>query len=207
MSASRLVFATRNAGKVVELRALLAETGISVLSLDELDVVVPEVVEDGLTFVANASKKAIEVSRAVGGPALADDSGLEVDALGGQPGVYSARFAGTRATDDDNNQKLLALLRDVPEAQRGARFRSALALADTTGKLKAEVLLAEGVCEGRILETPRGSGGFGYDPIFWVEELQASFAELGVGSKNDKSHRAQAMRALRPNLLAYFGLQ
>jgi len=201
---SRLVFATRNRGKIVELRELLAELPLEVLSLD--DVHVPEVVEDGDTFAANAIKKAREVSAATGLPALADDSGLEVDALGGAPGVYSARYAGDDATDDANNDKLLAALAGVPEARRTARFRSVLALADVGGRLGDRVITSDGTCEGRVLDHRRGTGGFGYDPLFWAPELGATFAELGVGSKNDLSHRARAMRAMKPRLIDYFRL-
>lgn len=200
----KLVFATRNQGKLTELRALLAGVDIEVVSQAELDV--PEVVEDGDTFVANASKKALEVSGATGLPALADDSGLEVDALGGAPGVYSARYAGEPCDDEANNDKLLAALADVPEHQRGARFRSVLALADTQGELGDQVILTEGTCEGRILTERRGEGGFGYDPLFFAPELGATFAELGVGTKNDLSHRARAMKAMKPRLLAYFAV-
>jgi XTP/dITP diphosphohydrolase len=202
---ARLVFATRNPGKVVELRQLLADAGVEVLSLDEVEREVPEVVEDGATFRDNAIKKAREVSRATGLPALADDSGLEVDALGGAPGVHSARYAGVTGAgaDDANNDKLLAALAGVPEAERGARFRAVLALADVDGALGDEVLVAEGACEGRVLSERRGDGGFGYDPLFWVPELSATFAEVGVGTKKERSHRARAMAALRPRLLAY----
>jgi XTP/dITP diphosphohydrolase len=199
----RLVFATRNRGKVAELRQLLAGVEVEVLSLDDLDVTVPEVVEDGDTFAANAAKKAREVSRATGLPALADDSGLEVDALDGAPGVISARYAGEPSDDEANNDKLLAAMAGVPDERRGARFRAALALADVTGPLGEAVLLAEGACEGQILHERRGDGGFGYDPLFYVPELGATFAEMGIGSKQDRSHRAQAMRALRPRLEAY----
>jgi XTP/dITP diphosphohydrolase len=202
----RLVFATRNRGKVVELRALLADLGIDVLSLDDLTVPVPDVVEDGDTFAANAAKKALAVSRATGLPALADDSGLEVDALGGAPGVRSARYAGEGAGDAANNARLLDALAGVPPERRTARFRSCLALADTAGSLGERVLTAEGACEGRILDRPRGTGGFGYDPLFYVPELDATFAELGVGTKNDHSHRARAMQTMRPRILAYFHL-
>jgi len=200
----RVVFATRNAGKVVELRQLLAGWPIEVISLQDLDV--PEVVEDADTFEGNATKKALEVSRATGLPALADDSGLEVDALGGAPGVWSARYAGAGAGDDANNDKLLAALADVPAERRTARFRSVLALADTAGELGAAVLLGHGTCEGVILTERRGTGGFGYDPLFHVPELGATFAELGSGTKNDHSHRARAMQAIAPRLAAYFRL-
>jgi XTP/dITP diphosphohydrolase len=200
-----LIFATRNRGKLVELRQLLPE--FSVLSIDEFENThgrpVPTVSEDGATFLANAEKKAIEVSRATGLPALADDSGLEVDALGGAPGVHSARYAGEHCSDDDNNRKLLAAMTGVDEAKRTARFRAVLALADVTGALGAGTLSAEGTCEGVILTSPRGAGGFGYDPLFFLPALGQTFAELGVGTKNHLSHRAQAMHALVPRLRAY----
>jgi XTP/dITP diphosphohydrolase len=194
-----LVFATRNRGKLVELRELLP--GIEVRSLD--DVHVPEVVEDADTFAGNAAKKAREVSAATGLPALADDSGLEVDALGGAPGVYSARYAGDAHDDVANNLKLLAALTGVPPAQRTARFHSVLALADITGPLGADVITADGTCEGTILNAPRGTGGFGYDPLFYSPELGMTFAEAGVGPKSDLSHRARAMRAIKSRLLDY----
>jgi XTP/dITP diphosphohydrolase len=201
-----LLFATRNPGKVAELRALLADAPeIEVRSLEGLEV--PEVVEDCDTFLANAIKKAREVSSATGLPALADDSGLEVDALGGAPGVVSARYAGPEADDAANNRKLLAALADVADPRRTARFRSVLALADVAGSLGDRVLTAEGTCEGIVLRELRGSGGFGYDPLFFVPDLGATFAELGVGTKNDRSHRAAAMRSLKPKLVEYFHLQ
>jgi len=200
-----LVFATRNKGKLVELRQLLP--GVDVLSVDEaaqrLGVEIPDVVEDAETFAGNAIKKAREVSRATSLPALADDSGLEVDALGGAPGVYSARYAGEGAGDAANNAKLLAALADVPADRRTARFRAVLALADVTGPLGAEVLTADGVCDGVVLDAPRGTGGFGYDPLFLFPDLGQTFAELGVGTKGDLSHRARAMRAIKPRLLSY----
>lgn len=200
-----LVFATRNKGKLVELRALLP--GIDVLSVDEaaakLGRDIPDVIEDADTFAGNAAKKAREVSRITGLPALADDSGLEVDALGGAPGVYSARYAGEGHDDAANNAKLVSALADVPEAKRTARFRAVLALADVTGKLGDRVITADGTCEGVILTAPRGTGGFGYDPLFFAPELGMTFAEAGVGPKSDLSHRARAMRAMKPQLLAY----
>lgn len=200
-----LVFATRNKGKLVELRQLLP--GIDVLSIDEaaerLGRAIPDVVEDADTFAGNASKKAREVSQLTGLPALADDSGLEVDALGGAPGVYSARYAGDQHDDVANNVKLLRALRDVPADKRTARFRAVLALADVTGPLGNEVITADGACEGVILDAPRGTGGFGYDPLFFAPELGQTFAEAGVGPKSDLSHRARAMRAIKPRILAY----
>ena len=199
-----LLFATRNAGKVAELRELTAGLPIEVRSLDGLEL--PEVEEDGDTFEANASKKAREVSAATGLPALADDSGLEVDALGGAPGVYSARYAGEHAGDEDNNEKLLQALANTPEDKRTARFRSTLAFADVAGVLGEEVILASGACEGRILTERQGLGGFGYDPLFFSPELGQTFAEAGVGSKNQLSHRARAMKLLLPKLKRYFDL-
>jgi XTP/dITP diphosphohydrolase len=200
-----LVFATRNKGKLVELRALLP--GIDVLSVDEaaakLGREIPDVVEDADTFAGNAAKKAREVSQITGLPALADDSGLEVDALDGAPGVYSARYAGEGHNDAANNAKLVAALAGVPEGKRTARFRAVLALADVTGKLGDRVITADGACEGVILTAPRGTGGFGYDPLFFAPELGMTFAEAGVGPKSDLSHRARAMRAMKPQLLAY----
>jgi XTP/dITP diphosphohydrolase len=202
-----LVFATRNRGKLVELRALLADVGIEVLAIDEaevrLGVTIPEVVEDADSFAGNAGKKARTVAAATGWPALADDSGLEVDALGGAPGVISARYAGAGAGDAANNARLLAALAGVPAERRTARFRACLALADVAGRLGAAVITAEGVCEGVILEAPRGDGGFGYDPLFFAPELGMTFAEAGVGPKGQLSHRARAMRAIAPRLLEY----
>ena len=199
------MFATRNPGKLVELRQLLP--GARVLGVDEaaarLGRAIPEVDEDADTFAGNAAKKAREVSRATGLPALADDSGLEVDALGGAPGVWSARYAGPGAGDAANNARLLAALHGVPADRRTARFRSVLALADVTGPLGDAVITADGVCEGLVLDAPRGTGGFGYDPLFLFPALGQTFAELGVGTKGELSHRARAMQAIKPRLLAY----
>lgn len=202
-----LVFATRNKGKLVELRQLLPD--VDVIDVDEaarrIGREIPDVVEDADTFAGNATKKAREVSDATRLPALADDSGLEVDALGGAPGVWSARYAGVsgHAGDAANNAKLLAALANVAPAQRTARFRASLALADVHGPLGAETITADGVCEGIILDAPRGTGGFGYDPLFLFPELGQTFAELGVGTKGDLSHRARAMRAIKPRLVEY----
>jgi XTP/dITP diphosphohydrolase len=200
-----LVFATRNKGKLVELRELLA--GFDVLSIDEaaarIGRTIADVVEDADTFAGNAAKKAREVSAITRLPALADDSGLEVDALNGAPGVYSARYAGRGHDDNANNAKLIVALAGVPAERRTARFRAALALADVTGPLGDRVLAADGACEGIILDAPRGTGGFGYDPLFYSPELAMTFAEAGVGSKSQLSHRARAMRAMKPQLIEY----
>jgi len=197
-----LLFATRNAGKVVELRELTKGLPITVRSLEGYDLA--EVEEDGDTFAANAKKKALAVSAATGLAALADDSGLQVDALGGAPGVHSARYAGENCDDAANNKKLLGALAGVTE--RTARFRSCLALADCAGSLGNQVLRASGTCEGRILEEHRGTGGFGYDPLFFCSELGKTFAEASRDHKNQVSHRAQAMKVLLPKLIAYFHL-
>lgn len=212
MMSRPLVFATRNPGKLVELRQLVPN--IRVVSIDEaeqqLDRTIADVVEDEPTFVGNASKKAREVSQATGWPALGDDSGLEVDALGGAPGVYSARYAGAveaSGRDAANNAKLLEELAGVAAAQRTARFRATLAFADVHGPLGERVLTADGTCEGMILDAPRGGGGFGYDPLFFSPELGQTFAEAGVGPKGQLSHRARAMRAMLPQLLRYFSAE
>jgi XTP/dITP diphosphohydrolase len=200
-----LVFATRNAGKLIELRLLLPD--VDVLGIAEatarLGRDIPEVEEDADTFAGNAIKKAREVSAATGFPALADDSGLEVDALGGAPGVWSARYAGVGASDAANNTKLLDALRGVAAERRTARFRSVLALADITGPLADAVITSDGACEGLVLDAPRGTSGFGYDPLFLLPALGKTFGELGVGTKGELSHRARAMQAIKPSLLEY----
>jgi XTP/dITP diphosphohydrolase len=208
--AAKLVFATHNRGKLVELNQLLADLDIVVLAPEDLASDLPEVVEDGDTFVANATKKALEVSRATGLPALADDSGLEVDALGGAPGVHSARYAGEGLTgsakDEANIVKLLAALREVPDESRTARFRSVVAFADCAGGLVDEVMTEDGACEGVIIHECRGDGGFGYDPLFYQADLGATFAEIPLAEKNARSHRARAMMAMKPRLADYFRL-
>jgi XTP/dITP diphosphohydrolase len=192
-----LVFATRNPGKLVELRQLLA--GLEVLSLDEaarrIGRAIPEVVEDADTFIGNAIKKAREVSAITQLPALADDSGLEVDELDGAPGVYSARYAGSH-DDAANNAKLLFTMAGVPEDKRGARFRAVLALADVAGPLGDRTITAEGSCEGVVLTEARGTGGFGYDPLVFIPALGKTVAELGPAAKNTLSHRALAARQM-----------
>lgn len=193
---SRLLFATRNRGKLAELRALVAPHGIEVDSLDDVDAP-GEVEEDGETFTANAEKKARAALAATGLPALADDSGLEVDALDGAPGVRSARYAGPGQDDAANNAKLLAALAGVPDARRTARFRCALAFVDGAGTLT----VAEGTLEGRIGHAPRGAGGFGYDPLFLLPDGR-TLAELSAAEKNAISHRGQALRKMAPHLVA-----
>ena len=193
--------ATRNRNKVRELAHLLADLDVEVISLADRPEV-PDVVEDGDTFTANAVKKARAVAAVTGLPALADDSGLEVDALHGLPGVQSARYAGVGHDDAANNRKLLAALAGVPPARRTARFRCAIALADPTGALGAAVEVREGACEGVILDAPRGTGGFGYDPHFLDPATGLTAAELPLERKNELSHRGKAMRALIARLRA-----
>ncbi|HET7649885.1 MAG TPA: RdgB/HAM1 family non-canonical purine NTP pyrophosphatase [Gammaproteobacteria bacterium] len=195
---TRIVLATGNAGKLRELAAMLAGHGIEVVP--QTDFAVAEAEETGLSFVENAILKARNASRQTGLPAIADDSGLEVDALNGAPGIYSARYAGERATDADNIAKLLEAMRSVPPGQRGARFRCAMVhvrRADDPAPL-----ICEGVWPGRILDAPRGSNGFGYDPVFFVTERGCTSAELPPEEKNRLSHRGQALRKLVSALLA-----
>ena len=198
-----LVVATQNRGKLDEIRHLFEGTGVQVLSVGDVTKREITVVEDGDTFEANAVKKAKAIAAATMMLTLADDSGLEVDALGGAPGVRSARFAGERATDAENNAALLAAL-DALEADPSgarttdydARFRCVLALVDPFVK-DGEPFVVEGVCEGRITRTPRGSGGFGYDPLFLVEGTDKTMAELSEVEKNRISHRARAAEKLK----------
>ncbi|MCP3103824.1 XTP/dITP diphosphatase [Myxococcus sp. K15C18031901] len=190
----RLLFATTNKGKVRELRELVGDA-VEVVSLADLPPV-PEPEEDGDTFEANAVKKALEYARATGLPALADDSGLCVDALDGRPGVLSARYAP--GDDKARYEKLLAELTGVPDARRGASFRCALALAWPDGRTHVE----EGRCEGRIGHAPRGSHGFGYDPVFVFPDSGRSMAELTSEEKSAISHRGAAFRKMKSRLLA-----
>lgn len=190
---NKLVVATQNLHKVEEIQAWFSSFGQPVLALSEFGPGMPP--ETGTTFAENAYIKARFGFDMSGLPTLADDSGLEVEALGGAPGVWSARYAGEGATDDENNRKLLAQLEDVTE--RGARFRCAMALV--FGDLTIQ---AEGMVEGNILRAPTGSGGFGYDPLFWLPEQQKSMAQLSSGDKNIISHRARALADLLAKLQA-----
>lgn len=182
-----LVLATRNRHKVIELVALLRDLGITIRSLDEFPDA-PDVVEDGATCEANAIKKARAIAEFTGLPAVADDTGLEVDALGGRPGVYAARYAGEDATYDDNCLKLLRELTGVPRERRTARFLTVAALALPSG----EVRVAQGILDGTIAEEASGTVGFGYDPVFFVPALGKTLAQLSADQKNKISHRAKA---------------
>ena len=194
----RLVIATANAGKLREFRTLLAGLPFDVRAQSSLGVAPPE--ETGSSFLSNALLKARHAAAATGAAAIADDSGLEVDALGGAPGIHSARYAGVGADSSANNAKLVAALAGVPMQERRARYRCVLVFLD--GPQDQTPLTAEGVWEGYVLKTPRGSGGFGYDPYFWLPELEATAAELAPEDKNRRSHRGQALRSLRERLAA-----
>ncbi len=194
----RVVLATANRGKLAESQQLLAPAGVELLPQSKFGIEPPE--ETGTTFEANALLKARHAARLSGLPALADDSGLEVDALGGAPGVHSARYAGAQAGDAANVAKLLAALDGIPDAHRSARFRCVIALVRDADDRAP--LIASGCWEGRILEAPRGSGGFGYDPVFLDLASGRSAAELAPEQKNARSHRGQALRELLRQLRA-----
>ncbi|GAA1127852.1 RdgB/HAM1 family non-canonical purine NTP pyrophosphatase [Arthrobacter flavus] len=200
-AAPRLVLATRNAGKLRELRELLRGQvpGLDVDTqvIDAATAGAPDVVESGTTFEANSLLKAREVAAVTGLVAVADDSGLAVDVLGGAPGIFSARWSGRHGDDEANLQLLLAQLADIPTAQRGASFVCAATVALPDGT--AQVTLGE--LRGSLLNEPRGSGGFGYDPILQPQGLQVSCAELTPAEKNSISHRATAFKALLPHLI------
>jgi XTP/dITP diphosphohydrolase len=197
-----LCVATRNRHKLAEIRAVLGSLGLAPPLLSCIDFPgCPEVTEDGATLAANAAKKAREVCLFTGLLTLADDTGLEVEALDGAPGVVSARWAGPGCSYADNNAKLLRALADVPESHRTARFRCVVALA-APGAPGSEprVQLFEGRLDGRIATAGRGTGGFGYDPVFWVDEAGCTLAELSEVGKNSLSHRARALAAVRAAL-------
>lgn len=186
------VLATRNRHKGEELAALLADLGIRIRTLADFPAA-PDVVEDGATCEANAIKKAVEIARATGLPALADDTGLEVDALDGRPGVHAARYAGEQATYEDNCRKLLTELTGVPREKRTARFLTVAALGLPSG----ETRIASGWLDGVIAEQPAGSQGFGYDPVFVVPALGRTLAQLTAAEKNAISHRAKAFQKMK----------
>ena len=184
-----LVLASGNKGKLAEFQRLLEGLDVQIHSMKEYPEI-GEIVEDGSTFAENALIKARAVCKATGKPAMADDSGLAVDALNGAPGIYSARFAGEQRSDADNNAKVLQLLEDVEDGKRTARFFCVIAIVLPDGR----EYTAEGTCEGTILHALQGEGGFGYDPLFYVESLDKTFAELTMEEKNRISHRGHANR-------------
>ncbi|EKO3483584.1 XTP/dITP diphosphatase [Vibrio fluvialis] len=188
----KIVLATGNQGKVREMADLLADFGFDVVAQSEFNV--SEVAETGITFIENAIIKARHAAKETGLPAIADDSGLEVDYLGGAPGVYSARYAGEDASDQQNLEKLLDAMKDVPEAQRSARFHCVLVLMRHEND--PTPLVCHGKWEGRILTQAHGSNGFGYDPIFFVPEENCASAQLEPVRKKQLSHRGQALKKL-----------
>ena len=185
-----LVIATRNLGKLEEFKVLMKDLPIEIKCLADFDEI-EEPAETGRTFAANARMKAQYYAKKTGVPCIADDSGLEVQALDGAPGVRSARYAGEKATDAENNEKLLHIMKF--QVKRTCRFRCALAVALPNGKVLHEV---DGICEGMLLHAPLGEGGFGYDPLFWSTELHKGMAEASMQEKNKISHRGKAIRKL-----------
>jgi len=192
MTSSRtIVLATRNHDKVIEMQEALAVLPITLLTLDHFPNA-PEVVEDGETLEANARKKALIIHQHTGMPALADDTGLFVEALHDAPGVFSSRYAGEHASYQDNVRKLLSEMKDVPAQKRGAEFRSVIAFA-----VDGEVRFIRGACSGRIGFAPKGSGQFGYDPVFIAAATERTFAEMTLAEKNVVSHRGRALAAFQ----------
>jgi XTP/dITP diphosphohydrolase len=218
----RIVLATGNRDKVKEIEAIMSVIDVTLVRPDEFEGI-PEVIEDGATLEDNALKKARVIREFTGMSALADDTGLEVDALAGAPGVYSSRYAGENATYDDNNRKLLAELAGVPLERRTARFRCVMALAlvnsdaralytgtgpDTggavaSGKNTTDALITEGILHGRITLEKRGTSGFGFDPVFEVPSMGQTLAEMGLDAKNEISHRYRALVEMRSLLIRY----
>lgn len=188
----KIVLASNNAGKLREFKQLFDAYDLQIIPQGELGV--DDAVEDGLSFIENAIIKARHATSITGLPAIADDSGLEVDALNGEPGIYSARYAGEHGNDAANNQKVIKRLQGVAEAQRSARFHCVLVFL--RHEHDPTPLVCHGSWEGRMLEASRGEGGFGYDPLFWVPEKQCASAELNKEVKNKISHRAQALKKL-----------
>jgi len=192
MSEHTIVLATGNPGKVRELQEILADTDLVIAPQSDYDV--PEAIEDGLGFVENALIKARNAALHTGLPAIADDSGIAVDALGGEPGIHSARFAGPDASDEANLQLLLERVKDVPDSHRTARFICLMVYVSHAND--PTPLICQGSWEGHLLHAPRGENGFGYDPIFYVPEKGCTSAELSSEDKNAMSHRGQALRCL-----------
>ncbi len=197
-----LLIATRNSKKKRELQTILDDWDVKLLTLDDVEEM-PEIEEDGATFTENAIKKAQIISALSGFITLADDSGLEVDALGGAPGIFSARFSGLDADDEKNNRKLMALMQNISEVNRTARFVCVIAIATPEGSVQT----AQGVCTGKIEMVRRGQGGFGYDPLFIPSGYNKTFAELSDEEKNKISHRGKALREAKPLLQQILGVE
>ncbi len=194
-----LIVASRNKGKVHEIKELLAGLPYKVTSLlDHPDL--PDVVEDGKTYRANALKKAVEIARLTGQLTISDDSGLEVKALNNAPGIYSARFAGEGASEGARNQKLFKMLKDVPDSKRQARYRCVIAFVDGKGR---QIAVVQGTCSGMIAREERGSNGFGFDPLFILRRYNKTFGELPPQLKAKISHRARALKKFRAIIEKY----
>ena len=199
MPFSRLLIATKNADKIIEIRDLLADIPVEIITMHDISDL-PDVDEDQPTLEGNAIKKATAFFQATGLPSLADDTGLEVDALDGAPGVHSARFAGARATYTENVDKLLSDMKTIPQMQRTAQFRTVMALATADA-----VETVDGECKGEILQARRGEHGFGYDPVFFVPEENMTFAEMPLEIKNQISHRGLALLKIKDLLASKIG--
>jgi XTP/dITP diphosphohydrolase len=193
-----LVVATKNKKKLQEIKDILKGLKVEVRSIADYSGA-PRIIEDGLTFKANAAKKALKLARFTGKLTLGEDSGLCIDVLGGRPGIYSSRFSGKDKSDDKNNAKVLCLLKDLPLSKRKAHYVAAVALADKSGLLK----VVEGKCHGRIGFESRGRRGFGYDPLFEIPKYKKTFAELGEGIKHKMSHRYHALKKARGAIEKY----
>ncbi len=189
----KLLVASTNDGKIKEIREQLKSFDFEIIALEKFPQLL-DIKEDGKSFKENALKKAGVSAEETGFLTLADDSGLEVDALDGRPGIYSARFSGKNASDEENNEKLLEELEGVPKEKRSARFRCVMAIYDPENGYKSTV---SGKCEGRILESPQGENGFGYDPLFFVNSEKKAMAELSSDKKNEISHRAVALNKMK----------
>lgn len=196
---NKIVLASGNKGKLKEFSQVLGDLKVEVLPQSEFQI--SDADETGLSFVENAILKARHAAKATGLPALADDSGLEVDALNGAPGIYSARFSGTEATDEKNNQLLLEKLQGIPAEERTARFRCVLAFLRHAND--PTPLICQGSWEGLILEQLSGNNGFGYDPLFLIPELEKTSAQLAPEEKNKISHRGQAVALMKENIKTY----
>lgn len=194
-----LLLGTRNQGKKKEMQEILEDLPIKIITLEDIEKL-PDIVEDGTSFVENAAKKARQTAALSGYICLADDSGLEVDALDGKPGIYSARFAGEDADDHRNNEKLLQMLQDIELEKRTARFVCAIAISDPAGNIRS----VTGECIGHIALEPQGTSGFGYDPLFVPRDSEKSFAQLARGEKNAISHRANALKKARTMIGEFF---
>lgn len=191
----KLIVASNNQGKIKEIKEILKDFNLEVVSLKEANIEA-NIVEDGNTFIENAYKKAYEIYKLTGEMVLSDDSGLMVDALDGAPGVFSARFAGEHGNDKKNNEKLLKLLEGKKEEQRTAKFVAAMVLIIN----KDKILKVQGECNGCIIEEGKGHDGFGYDPLFYIPKLNKTFAEISSAEKNSISHRGKALSKLKDKL-------